>query len=209
MSKVAKQRQDVAEGMKKYLPEEFVPFVVELFFESPLVFKVVKGRKSKLGDFKAGLNGERHRITVNSDLNPWSFLITTLHEFAHLHTFERHGRSVLPHGKEWQNAFRKLVLPVVNSSHLPKDIENALLNAMIRVKASSCSDHELYRVLKRYDQRNSGKVLLEQLPEQSIFVLEGKSFQKGNLRRKRYVCEELNSRRQYLVHALAEVTPIK
>ncbi len=184
---------------------EFVDYVTELFLDANVRFKIVKGRNSKLGDFRAAYGDRKHQITVNGDLNKYAFLVTTLHEFAHLHTFNEFKNSVAPHGKEWQQAFRKLLLPVINSGHLPKDLEAALVNSLVVTKASSCSDHNLSRVLHRYDKVPEGIELLEQLPLDASFFLNGREFKKGPLRRKRFLCEEIATKKVYLVNALAKV----
>lgn len=203
------QREKITEAFKRYLPQAFVENVVELFISSSVKFKIVAGRKTKLGDFRAGINGEKHQITINGDLNPYSFLITTLHEFAHLNTYNTFGNRVHPHGEEWKTAYRKLLLPVIQSGNLPKDIENALTQSLVSTKASSCSDQRLSRVLHSYDKPTEGIELLERLPNNAIFVLQGKQFVKGPLRRKRYVCKEVKTQRAYLVNALAKVYPVK
>ena len=202
------QREKITEAFKRYLPEVFVQEVVELFISSSVKFKIVAGRKTKLGDFRAGINGEKHQITINGDLNPYSFLITTLHEFAHLHTYNTFGNRVHPHGEEWKNAYRKLLLPVIHSGNLPKDIESALTHSLVTTKASSCSDQRLSRVLHAYDKTMEGIELLERLPNNATFVLQGKQFVKGPLRRKRFICKEVQSQRSYLVNALAKVYPV-
>lgn len=203
------KREHVTEAFKKYLPEAFVDYTVDLFLTSAVKFKIVNGRKTKLGDFRAGLPGEKHQITVNGDLNPYSFLVTTLHEFAHLNTYNQYKNRVLPHGEEWKNAFRELLLPVIQSGELPKDVEKALVNSLVKTKASSCSDHDLSRVLQSYDKPKEGVEILERLPKNSTFALNGRHFVKGPLRRKRYVCQEVRTQRSYLVNALAQVTPIE
>lgn len=202
------RRDQARDVFMKFLPNDFVDMVVELFISSSVRFKIVNGRKSKLGDFRAGMNGEKHQITINGDLNPYSFLITTLHEFAHLHTFNQYRNSVSPHGEEWKNAFRTLLLPVINSGNLPKDIEGALVNSLVKTKASSCTDHNLSRVLINYDKPQEGLIILEQLPKNSTFALNGRHFIKGQLRRKRYVCQEVKTNKSYLVNSLAQVQPI-
>ncbi|MCE3295599.1 MAG: hypothetical protein K0R65_1313 [Crocinitomicaceae bacterium] len=195
----------VSEQLKSFLPAGFEEMVADLVFAEPVSFKIVKPRNTKLGDFRAGLNGERHQITVNGNLNPYSFLITTLHEFAHLKAFVAFGHRIKPHGEEWKNEYRKLLLPAIDSKLLPADIVQALMNSLINTKASSCSDIGLMRVLKNYDSKVSDTVFLESLPRNSIFILQGKQFMKGELRRKRYLCEDLITKRKYLVHALSEV----
>jgi hypothetical protein len=202
------KRDEVIRVFEKYLPLVFVEYVVQYYLSANVRFKIVGERKSKLGDFRAGRSGEKHQITVNGTLNKYAFLITTLHEFAHLETYNRYGFSVLPHGEEWKNAFRKLLIPVIDEKTLPKDIQNALVKSLISTKASSCSDHQLSRVLKAYDERKENMALLEELPNNTTFALNGKHFVKGPLRRKRFLCEEIHSKRKYLVNALAEVKPV-
>lgn len=204
-----RKRDHVAEAFKKYIPEAFIDVVVDLFIQSSVKFKIVGGRRTKLGDFRAGMNGEKHQITVNGDLNPYAFLITTIHEFAHLNTFNIFQNRVNPHGDEWKNEYRKLLLPLIESGHLPLDIQQALINSLIRTKASSCSDHQLSRVLHSYDKPVEGIEILERLPKNSTFVLDGRHFVKGVLRRKRYICQEVKTNKSYLVNALAKVYPVE
>ncbi len=196
------------EGFKKFLPAGFEEIVVDLFLASPVRFKIVPPRKTKLGDFSIGHGMEKPQITINGDLNPYSFLITTLHEFAHLHTYQQYGNRVNPHGEEWKANFRKLLIPIINSGKLPKDIEISLVNSLVSMKASSCTDIKLSRVLKNYDARKEGFEILEQLPKNTIFVLNGRQFIKGNLRRKKFLCEETISKRMFLINSLAEVQPL-
>ena len=196
------------EGFKKFLPAGFEEIVVDLFLASPVRFKIVPPRKTKLGDFSIGHGMEKPQITINGDLNPYSFLITTLHEFAHLHTYQQYGNRVNPHGEEWKANFRKLLIPIINSGKLPKDIEISLVNSLVNMKASSCTDIKLSRVLKNYDARKEGFEILEKLPKNTIFVLNGRQFIKGNLRRKKFLCEETISKRMFLINSLAEVQPL-
>jgi SprT protein len=200
-----KKREKVLEGLGKFLPPGFDSLITDLFFSTPIRFKIVAPRKTKLGDFRAGSQNKKPQITINGDLNPYSFLITTLHEFAHLHTYQQHGRKVNPHGEEWKNNFKKLLIPIIDTGKLPKDIENALLNSLINLKASSCTDLPLARILKNYDISKTGFNILEEIPKNSIFALHGRKFKKGEFRRKRFVCEEINSKRLFLISCLAEV----
>lgn len=194
--------------LKRFAPEPFVQYLTMLILKSKVKFKIVPGRSTKLGDFRFSSENEKPVITVNGDLNPYSFLITSLHELAHLNTFKKYGNQVAPHGDEWKNAFRDLLEPVLISKQLPSDIEKALWNTFTNTKASSCSDLNLSRTLKKYDKINDS-VTLEELPPNSEFYLNGKKFEKGLLRRSRYLCKELKSGKQFLVHALANVQLIK
>jgi hypothetical protein len=55
---------------------------------------------------------------------------------------------------------------------------------------------------------NQPDSFLENIPKNSHFLLQGKEFIKGDLRRKRFLCEEITSKKKYLIHTLAEVIPI-
>jgi hypothetical protein len=111
----------------------------------------------------------------------------------------------LPHGKEWKEAFRILLLPVINSGQLPKDIEAALMGSLVNTKASSCSDLPLTRTLHRYNNSESSEYRLEELPKNATFALNNRFFLKLNKRRTRYECKELSSGKIFLVHALVTV----
>jgi hypothetical protein len=81
----------------------------------------------------------------------------------------------------------------------------ALKRYMSNPAASSCSDINLLRVLKRYDVRE-GTMLLEDIKEGSTFKYsKSRYFIKGEQVRKRFKCEELGTRRHYLFNPLTEV----
>jgi SprT protein len=192
----------------RFAPKSFVEYLIELVIDAKVKFKIVPGRATKLGDFRVSSDGVKPIITVNGNLNKYAFLITTLHELAHLHTYRKFGNQAAPHGIEWKCAFRNLLEPVLLSKQLPDDIERALWKSFTNTKASSCSDLNLSRVLKKYDAP-SDQLSLEEIPIASHFAINGRTFEKGLLRRSRYLCIELQSGKHYLIHALATVQQIK
>jgi len=192
--------------LKAYLPEGFESMVAELLLKYPVRFAIKAPRNTKLGDYRPPFGNEKHhRISVNGNLNSYSFLITTLHEFAHLETYLKFQDRVKPHGEEWKQTYRNLLWPAITSGLLPKIIEDALMKSLTNTKASSCSDTQLSRVLRQFDVVQADLLALEELPKNATFALHGRHFRKGDLRRTRFLCEELASRRNFLIHALASV----
>ena len=101
-----------SEILSEYLPEASVAKVLSLLDKYPCHLKIVNKRRTKHGDFKRYADG-KIQITINNDLNPYRFLFTLIHEFAHLITFEEFKR-VKPHGQEWKRNFKLLMLPFLN-----------------------------------------------------------------------------------------------
>ena len=144
-------------------------------------------------------------LTVNGNLNPYAFLITTLHEFAHHITFEEYSNKVSPHGVEWKHAFKLLLQPVIYHPEFPVNIRIALEKSLHNLKASSCSDIHLSRELAKFDSDIETLILLETLPHGAHFLLQNKIFYKGELRRKRFLCTEIRTNKNYLVSGIAKV----
>ncbi|MEX1001018.1 MAG: SprT-like domain-containing protein [Crocinitomicaceae bacterium] len=195
-----------SEKLRPFLPEGAEYYVAQFLFEKVVHFTVSKARKTKLGDYRQPWEGKPHRISVNGDLNPYTFLITTIHEMAHLTTFEKYGNRVNPHGAQWKSEFKELFQPIIEKDILPEDVTLAVSNYLKSAKAASCSDDKLYRVLRRYD-KNRG-ILVEHLQEGDVFILKGKTFVLGKRLRKRFECKEVYSKRLYRVLGLAEVEEV-
>jgi len=197
--------EDLKENLSEYIPQAFVPYVNDLLCSTKVLFRIVPPRKTKLGDFRKPLNGKSiPQITVNNNLNPYAFLITTLHEIAHLHTYLRYGHSVKPHGKEWKYEFQQVLLPLISAQKFPETLKLCLKNTITNTKASSFSDIPLNRALREFDRDKKG-CHLEKIELGKHFTLNKKLFKKGKLRRTRYLCTEVSSGKTYLIHALAEV----
>ncbi len=163
---------------------------------------VVKPRRTKLGDYRLPREGKAPRITVNNDLNPYAFLVTLVHEFAHHATFLRERRAQ-PHGQEWREEYQRLMRPFLSPTVLPADVLHALEHHLHDAPASSCTDRNLMRALLRHEAEPV--LVLERIPERALFHFNGAIFVKGPRLRKRYKCRCLNNRRIYLMDPLVEV----
>ena len=74
----------------KYIPQASVASVFQLITAHNIHLKIVNERVTRHGDYRKMSNGQ-HQITVNSNLNTFRFLITLIHEIAHLIAFKKHG----------------------------------------------------------------------------------------------------------------------
>lgn len=193
----------------KYLPERAVPSCMELIRVNNVHLKIVNERVTRHGDYRRTADGQ-HQITVNATLNKYRFLITLVHEIAHLVAFEKFGRRIKPHGLEWKKTFQHLMLPFIRPEIFPSMLLPLLASHFRNPKASSSTDARLSIALKTYDAQQSEKSYVFELPLGSIFrMYNGKLFKKGNRRVKRYECIEVESGKMYLFQPNAEVELIR
>lgn len=195
--------------LQKFLPNGTEKAVTGYLHQYKVHLTVARERKTVLGDYRHRTQYSNHRISVNGNLNPFSFLITLLHELAHLLTFEQHGNKVQAHGKEWKMIFGNLLAQFVKEKVFPADIEKELLQSLQNPAASSCAEEDLLRVLRSYDHPKNGHCLVEELPTGGLFTTsDGRLFQKGERLRKRFKCTEKNTGRLYLFSPVYEVCPV-
>jgi hypothetical protein len=196
------------EAIKKFVPEAALPLVVKLLDARKPFLRITQPRKTKLGDFTPNGPNGRTRISVNGDLNPYQFLVTLIHEIAHLDTYKKYGRDHQPHGKEWQAIFAELLVPfVVHPEIFPEDLALVLRKHLSSPRASSCADPVLYKAMSKYNKKESTGYTVENLPHGAQFILNQRLFEKGPKARLRYKCVEVLSGRAFMVHPLAEVVP--
>jgi SprT protein len=202
-------KAELIEKIKKFVPDGTETYVVDLLIQYKVQLKLNKPRSSKFGDYRSpGIDSKHHRITVNKDLNPYNFLITFLHEVAHLTAFEKFRNRIDPHGKEWKAEFKTMLEPIVSHHQLPDDILIAIRKYMHDPSASSCSDAHLMKVLARYDKDQ--KLLLEQVPFGALFKLDtGRIFKKGKKLRSWYQCFEQPGNKEYRVSGISKVDIIE
>lgn len=199
------QFQKNCEVLKKYIPEGAVETIARWIVDYDFKLKIKKERSTKLGDYSSPQNGMNHVITINHNLNKYSFLVTLVHEVAHLSTFNKFKNTVAPHGQEWKNEFKILMQPFLITEIFPVDVLYAIRKYLQNPAASSCTDTNLLRTLKLYDE-NTQQIFLEYLPYKSVFLYNGnKVFEKGERIRKRFRCIEIATGTVYLFNPLTEV----
>ncbi len=191
--------------LQKYLPERAIESCLELIQKTGVHLKIVNERVTRHGDYRRMPNG-KHQITVNANLNKYRFLITLIHEIAHLVAFEKYGRTIKPHGTEWKRIFQYLMLPFIRPEIFPAQLLPLLANHFKNPKASSSTDARLSIALKHFDEQKTDRTYVFEVPLGSIFrIHNGKLYKKGNRRVKRYECIEVATGRMYLFQPNAEV----
>ncbi len=145
-------------------------------------FTLVEPRKTALGvwKFRAG----QHEITVNRDLTGIQFMLTTVHEIAHVRTWNIYNNTVKLHGQEWKDQYRQLMLPLLQG-YFDLNTDNILKKHMINPPASARCTAELKRLIE------PGVKLLKDICVGCSFKLkDGREFVKLRKRRVKWECSD-------------------
>ncbi len=197
---------DKVKVLEMYLPPAAAPLIGRWIDYFKCEYKISRNRNSKFGDYRPPHGGKGHRISVNYDLNVYAFLVTTVHEFAHLHTWNQHKHKAKPHGAEWKANFKKMMQPFFEQDIFPYDVKRAIVSYLNNPAASSCSDLTLYKTLRSYDAPRPEHLTVDKVPMKALFKLKnGRVFRKDEQLRKRFKCTEIQTRRVYLFSPVAEV----
>ncbi len=202
------QREQIIPVLLKYLPKGSEDYAADLMLEYAIQLRIKNPRLSKLGDYRPPIPGKSHRISINRDLNPFAFLITFMHEVAHLLNFEKYGQRVSPHGIEWKREFQIISNPMIQQRFLPDDIQYALNRYLKNPKASSCTDSNLIRALRKYDPLSEWLLVEEILVGLAFETQDGRRFKKLEKMRTRYRCIELDTKKIYLVPGMMQCKPL-
>ncbi len=194
-----------------YFPPVAANYCRQLWQDYSFHFRVVKPRRTRLGDFRVLANYQT-QITVNANLNSYAFLITYVHEVAHADVNRHYKRRVQPHGKAWQTAFQRLMQPLLTATVFPDTILRPLQQYMVKPAATTYANPPLMLALRQIDADTTnataqGQRLLRDVPEGEQFQFAKKTYVRGTLRRTRVVCREVQSGKSYaiLAHAWVEI----
>ena len=190
--------------LEKFLPVNALSFLQIWFGVYPCHLKITKSRNSKLGDYRK-LPDTSHQITINGTLEPQLFFFVLTHELAHLIAFEKYGRRISPHGKEWKDTFREMLLESINVYH--EDLKPIILRFSRSPKANFMASPELVKYFHR--ETEEGMVFIENLQIGESFAYKNENFVIEEAAKKRYLCKNLNSGRKYYFKCLAQVIKIE
>lgn len=197
--------------LEQFLPPNTFQMVTPYFEQYTIHLTLTRERKTVLGDYREPTASKPyHRITVNANLNPYNFLITLIHEMAHMITHSHFDRAAAAHGKEWKTQFRHMLMPFIGKKVFPKDIEQALIKYMHNPSASTCTDHGLYKALYKYDIQKPNHYLVCDLEPGHWFQIEdGRVFEKIEHLRTRSMCKEVGTRKKYFFPGIYEVKRVR
>ncbi|MCC6383979.1 MAG: SprT-like domain-containing protein [Bacteroidia bacterium] len=202
--------EQVRTGLSKYVPLAALAECVEWIRYYRFDLRITKSRSSKFGDYRPPKNGKGHIITINHDLNPYAFLITYAHEVAHLAAFQKSKTLKDPHGSLWKAEFRKVISPLLNTRIFPSELLPHVINYIRNPAATSCTDINMLRALKRYDNDGENWLYLEEIETESLFKIRtGREFIKKQLVRKNFLCVDPKTKHKYTLNPLMEVQVIK
>ena len=198
-------------ALSKFLPEGSFEHVLNYLQHYKVHLTITKERRSVLGDYRHAGWGANHRISINGNLNKYEFLITLLHELAHLLTFEQFRNRVEAHGMEWKKQYSVLLVDFVQHKVFPPEIEKALRRSIINPAATANGETDLLLVLRKYDIAwKDGFIPVNDISEGALFQMEdGKIFRKGARRRKRFECVEVATGLRYTFNPITEVKPVR
>ena len=187
-----------------YIPPAAKPYCSALGQKYDFTFVLKKKRATKLGDFRHDRLHDRFIISVNSNLNPYQFLLTFIHELAHLQVALVHPRSAKAHGREWKTAFTALMQPLLHEEVFPAGLLPVVRQHMQNPKAAAGSDPRLWNALQAHNPHPNGRQLAT-LADGDRFIFRHKQFTRLHKKRTRYLCKEVKGNRLYLIPGIAEV----
>lgn len=193
-----------------FLPPRSFEAVLPFFRKYAISLTITRERKTRLGDYRAPATGEKaHRISVNGNLNPYAFLVTLLHEIAHLLVYEKHRRWVKSHGPEWKRTFGDLLLQFADLGLFPEKLEAVVRQSAISPASATFRDVALSQALRSYDVGEEA-LLAGDLPVGASFKTADKHvYEVLERRRSRLRCRRMKDGREYLVPFAAEVEMIQ
>jgi hypothetical protein len=189
------------QSLEKYLPQNTLQYLKIWFSDYYIHIKITRNRNSKLGDYRK-LPDNSHEITINSTLVPQLFFFVLTHELAHLIAFEKYGRRISPHGNEWKDTFRRMLLESI-------DVYDEALRPIISKfsrspKANFMASPDLvkYFHIEKHDDKLQ---FIEELKEGDYFMYRNEKYFLEGLIKKNYLCKNLATGRKYSFKPLARV----
>ncbi|MFS4429769.1 SprT-like domain-containing protein [Chryseobacterium sp. GVT01B] len=190
------------QSLEKYLPKKNTLKYLRIWFSDYYIhIKVTRNRNSKLGDYRK-LPDNSHEITVNSTLTPQLFFFVLTHELAHLIAFEKYGRKISPHGNEWKETFRNMLLESLEI--YDDELKPIIIKFSKSPKANFMASPDLVRYFHT-EKQDDTLHFIEELQKGEFFIYRNEKYLLEGLVKKNYLCKNLATGRKYSFKPLARV----
>jgi len=190
------------QSLEKYLPKNNTLKYLRSWFSYYYIhIKVTRNRNSKLGDYRK-LPDNSHEITVNSTLTPQLFFFVLTHELAHLIAFEKYGRKISPHGNEWKETFRNMLLESLEI--YDEELKPIIIKFSKSPKANFMASPDLVRYFHT-EKQDDTLHFIEELQKGEFFIYRNEKYLLEGLVKKNYLCKNLATGRKYSFKPLARV----
>lgn len=189
------------QALEKYLPSHTLQYLKIWFSDYYIHIKITRNRDSKLGDYRK-LPDNSHEITINSTLVPQLFFFVLTHELAHLIAFEKYGRRISPHGAEWKETFRQMLLQSIEV------YEEGLRPIIVKFSKSPKADFMSSPELVKYfhiEKQDDKLQFIQELQKGEYFIYRREKYLLEGLIKKNYLCKNLATGRKYSFKPLARV----
>lgn len=189
------------QSLEKYLPPNTLKYLKIWFSDYYIHIKITRNRNSKLGDYRK-LPDNSHEITVNSTLAPQLFFFVLTHELAHLIAFENFGRRISPHGNEWKDTFRQMLLQSLDVYE--ENLRPIIIKFSKSPKANFMASPDLVKYF-HIENHDDTLIFVEQLQKGEYFIYRNEKYLLEGLIKKNYLCKNLATGRKYSFKPLARV----
>ncbi|SDQ42348.1 SprT-like family protein [Chryseobacterium soldanellicola] len=188
-------------SLEKYLPQNTLQYLKTWFADYYIHIKVSRNRNSKLGDYRK-LPDHSHEITINSTLVPQLFFFVLTHELAHLIAFEKYGRRISPHGNEWKETFRQMLLQSLDVYE--EELRPIIVKFSKSPKANFMASPDLVKYF-HIEKQDDTLQFIEELKKGEYFLYRNEKYLLEGLIKKNYLCKNLATGRKYSFKPLARV----
>lgn len=189
------------QSLEKYLPQNTLQYLKIWFSDYYIHIKITRNRNSKLGDYRK-LPDNSHEITINSTLAPELFFFVLTHELAHLIAFEKYGRRISPHGSEWKETFRQMLLQSIEVYE--ENLRPIIIQFSRSPKANFMASPDLVKYF-HIEKQDDALVFIEELQKGDFFIYRNEKYLLEGLIKKNYLCKNLATGRKYSFKPLARV----
>lgn len=189
------------QSLEKYLPQNTLQYLKDWFADYYIHIKVTRNRNSKLGDYRK-LPDHSHEITINSTLVPQLFFFVLTHELAHLIAFEKYGRKIAPHGNEWKETFRQMLMQSIDVYE--ENLRPIVVKFSKSPKANFMASADLVKYF-HVENQDDNLIFIEKLKKGDFFMFRNEKYLLEGLIKKNYLCKNLATGRKYSFKPLARV----